>query len=311
MNDILEKIRNILSQLGFDNLCNETVIGNNTVYTNVSVNEVQTGSKEFFYHVSMSTIIINRKAHKEQEQTLYNTNTSQGKKNYKFDKNGRYKGSEESQDPNQKEHQGYSEELEEFFTFADPINDPIALDTTTIYKPQIIISTDSIIFSILEKSGVYKEENRGLIDGIQYLLNESDASNLEGGAMDYAGGGEHFIDTNGATFYITKTKSGTVAHNGYNYGNFLWGAGANALGIPEWMAKLGAHYNNYVNDPYHKGKLDSKDDQYSIGLGYEWKRKSKWEKAFEKLSFEEKRKIYIKETNGTTNIWVLDIWNVE
>jgi len=37
-------------------------------------------------------------------------------------------------------------------------------------------------------------------------------------------------------------------------------------------ASGGAHYNNYFNDPIHKGTLDSKDDQYSITLGYEWKK---------------------------------------
>ena len=36
------------------------------------------------------------------------------------------------------------------------------------------------------------------------------------------------------------------------------------------MAKAAAHANNFVNDPAHKGKLDSKDDQYSIGVGYNW-----------------------------------------
>lgn len=70
-------------------------------------------------------------------------------------------------------------------------------------------------------------------------------------------------------------ESGNVAHNNYNFGNFLWGAGANALGFWEGTARLGAHWNNYRNDPKNKGKLDSTDDQYSIHLGFEWEKPKK------------------------------------
>ena len=31
--------------------------------------------------------------------------------------------------------------------------------------------------------------------------------------------------------YITQTASGAVAHNNYNFVNFLWGAGAGKLGF--------------------------------------------------------------------------------
>jgi len=75
----------------------------------------------------------------------------------------------------------------------------------------------------------------------------------------------------GKTLYVTKTKKdGYVAHNGYNFGNFLWGAGANALGVPMSLARFGAHLNNFFNDPKYKGHLDSKDDQYSIKAGFNW-----------------------------------------
>jgi len=68
--------------------------------------------------------------------------------------------------------------------------------------------------------------------------------------------------------YITQTESGAVAHNNYNFGNFLWGAGANKLGFSLFTARLGAHINSLL-DPHYK-RFDSKDDQYSIGLGYKW-----------------------------------------
>ena len=43
----------------------------------------------------------------------------------------------------------------------------------------------------------------------------------------------------------------------------------NALGFIKLTAKLGAH----IFTIRKHGELDSKDDQLSIKLGYEWKRK--------------------------------------
>jgi hypothetical protein len=89
--------------------------------------------------------------------------------------------------------------------------------------------------------------------------------------MDYSVNPNNHIDTHGTTLYITNTSiDGNIAHNGYNFSNFLWGAGANALGIPEFEAKMGAQLNNYYLDPLHKGTWDSVDDQFSIGVGYNW-----------------------------------------
>lgn len=43
------------------------------------------------------------------------------------------------------------------------------------------------------------------------------------------------------------------------------------LGIPYPIAKLCAHLNNFFFDPDSKWHLDSKDDQFSIKLGYQWR----------------------------------------
>jgi hypothetical protein len=58
--------------------------------------------------------------------------------------------------------------------------------------------------------------------------------------------------------YLTETKSGAIAHNNKNFGNFLWGAGASRLGFSEGVAKMGAHYNNYFKDPVHKVQIPVK-----------------------------------------------------
>lgn len=77
------------------------------------------------------------------------------------------------------------------------------------------------------------------------------------------------MDTN--SLFVTNIAERYVAHNTYNFGNFLWGAGAATLGIPMPIAQFGAHIYSLFFDPYHKGQFDSSDDQLSIKLGYQWK----------------------------------------
>ncbi len=181
-----------------------------------------------------------------------------------------------------------------FVDFVDPINDPKAIDNAGSGK--IIFVTDDYIYQTLENSGVYNKGNQGVIAGSKYLLNERDASSIKGnGNMDYTGNGRNNIDISPTTLYITQTRSGNFAHNAYNFGNFLWGAGANALGISEEMARIGAHVNNYLWDPKHKGTWDSKDDQFSIILGYEWRYVSTIEKIIMR-NYKQQREKYIRET---------------
>ena len=164
--------------------------------------------------------------------------------------------------------------------FADPENDPKAIDDKTITNLSVI--PNYVIDNELKKSGVYDEKNQN--SKYSYLNNESNASSPNGtGKLDFV---THDLDmlTNtdkkknlvipfsSSTLYVTMTDTGNVAHNNYNFGNFLWGAAANALGVPETVGRSAAHYNNYFNDPNHKYTLDSKDDQFSIHLGYEWKK---------------------------------------
>lgn len=159
------------------------------------------------------------------------------------------------------------------FEFADPINDPEAIDHGKIDQVQIV--TDEQISEILTKSGVEDKNNKA--NKYSYILIESNSSNIDGnGYMDYVATGLY----QGATIskytnylFVTNTNGKLFAHNTYNFGNFLWGAGASALGIPYPIAKLGAHLHNYFSDPNSKRHLDSKDDQLSIKLGYLWQKR--------------------------------------
>ena len=58
---------------------------------------------------------------------------------------------------------------------------------------------------------------------------------------------------------------GLVAHDKFNFGNYLWGIAIHKLGISYPIGVLGAHIDNMI---HHWGALDSNDDQYSIRLGY-------------------------------------------
>ena len=165
------------------------------------------------------------------------------------------------------------ETLNYTFDFVDPINDPKAIDNGLINK--ILSLKNEQISDVLSKSGVYNIH--GVKDKYSFIYRESNANNIEGdGRMDYVINGQ--INNVPIVLYedylfITDTQGQKYAHNTYNFGNFLWGAGADALGIPYFMVKIGSNINNYLNDPYSKGQLDSKDDQLSIKLGFQWNEK--------------------------------------
>jgi RHS repeat-associated protein len=159
--------------------------------------------------------------------------------------------------------------------FSDPVNDPKAIDNGDITN--LVFVSNKAITNVLSKSGVYVKKNQD--NKYTFVQNESSVSNIEGsGKMDYV---THYLDlmTNrdlkkSKGLYVFTPSvlfvNGNVAHNNNNFGNFLWGAGASALGIPCFVARAGAHYNNYFLDPNNKGKLDSDDDQFSIQLGHAW-----------------------------------------
>ena len=155
------------------------------------------------------------------------------------------------------------------FSFADPKNDPEDI-IKGIIKRAVMVG-DETINEALSNAGVFKEENQNNKTG--YIITESNEANTNGeGKMDFSM--THSITIDGKMqpiradeLYITRTNKGNVGHNQMNFGNFLWGAGANALGFTLFQAKVGAHLNSISTD---WREPDSKDDQYSITLGYKW-----------------------------------------
>lgn len=154
--------------------------------------------------------------------------------------------------------------------FADTEHDPPSINSGT----KLVFVSNKEIEKLLSNAGAMSISHQGLIQGIRYLWNESNNSLLRGnGNLDFVGSGRYGIDPDSNLLYVTESyEIGMVAHNAYNYGNFLWGAAAHELKVPLFIARLGAHFNNYYYDSSNKGTLDSKDDQFSIMAGYRWKK---------------------------------------
>jgi hypothetical protein len=73
------------------------------------------------------------------------------------------------------------------------------------------------------------------------------------------------VDVTPFLFYVEG-----VAHNWFNFGNFLFAAAGAALGFNIAEISAGAQYNSLFNGKKngYSAQLDSEDDQFSIGLGY-------------------------------------------
>lgn len=146
--------------------------------------------------------------------------------------------------------------------FADQEHDPELIG----YGTRATLVRQDTIRSSLEREGAFEAANHGFFRGCRYLIKASHY----GGQLDFAKNGRHGIAPN--VFYLTQTvPEGLVAHNCFNYGNFLWGAAAREAGVPLWVARLGAHFNNFFLSPDTQGSFDAPDDQFSIAAGYHWR----------------------------------------
>ncbi len=112
-------------------------------------------------------------------------------------------------------------------------------------------------------------DNLSLSSALEYAFKEG-----KNGTMDFMSQGNGPIqkklkDMGKITLFLPQDGS-NLAHDCWNYGNYLWGAGMQSrLHVPYLIDAAGAHYNNWrfpnIEEPGH---LDSIDDQYSIALGY-------------------------------------------
>ena len=145
--------------------------------------------------------------------------------------------------------------------FADPEYDPnhVGPGCRAVLVPQEYIT------GAMDNCGAEHAAHKGLFPGCWFLLKNSSY----GGTLDFAVRPEYGISSN--TYYLTYTeKEGSLAHNHFNFGNFLWGASAREMGVPLWVTCLGSHFNNFFLSPDSRFQLDSADDILSIRAGHHW-----------------------------------------
>jgi len=172
------------------------------------------------------------------------------------------------------------------FDFADPENDVNSALENPDFRVQIV--GDKEIKEILGESGVndyasalkeipwYMPGRSMLKLGLacEYLSTHSNAGTNPDDSQTLDFTCRLFLNDN--ILYVTKVGKRYTGHNGHNYGNFLWGASAQMLGVPLLITLGGAHFNNrFISKDENGGKWDSPDDQLSISLGHKWARRHK------------------------------------
>ena len=146
-------------------------------------------------------------------------------------------------------------------SFADPVGDPLAIGPET----RALVAGEEFVSEAMQICGAGEAVHHGLLGGCLYLLRNSGY----GGLLDFAVREEYGISP--AIYYLTDNlREGSLAHNRFNFGNYLWGASARETGVPLWLARLGAHISNFLFSPDCRGSLDTPDDQLSICAGFHW-----------------------------------------
>ena len=145
--------------------------------------------------------------------------------------------------------------------FADPKYDPRHVGPGS----RAVLVPKEYITGAMDSCGAEHAARKGLFPGCWFLLKNSSY----GGTLDFAVRPEYGISSH--TYYLTYTeKEGCLAHNHFNFGNFLWGASAREMGVPLWVTCLGSHFNIFFLSPDSRFHLDSADDILSIRAGHHW-----------------------------------------
>ena len=92
------------------------------------------------------------------------------------------------------------------------------------------------------------------------------AKESKGGKLDFVN--EQYIQDRPNFLFITSNNGRYLAHDAWNFGNYLWGAAMRKIGIPYLTAVCGAHFQNFFMDSDNRWHFDSIDDQRSIFEGY-------------------------------------------
>jgi hypothetical protein len=170
----------------------------------------------------------------------------------------------------------------EEFRFADPVEDVRQIKKGIIRYLRPV--TEAEILKLLTDAGVFDyskktahtswsrrydyiiREGRGA-QRLDFSTNPKGMRQIAKPETNYVSvpNGVQAVDVTPFLFYVEG-----VAHNWFNFGNFLFGAAGATLGFNAAEIAAGAQYNSLVNNEEngYAAQLDSEDDQFSIGLGY-------------------------------------------
>lgn len=164
----------------------------------------------------------------------------------------------------------------EEFIFADPVNDIKAIKLGIIRSLRPVEEQE--ILRLLSEAGAFDAKNKvpaSVSDGrYDYVKREGKSFHKFDFAMVQI---PKIVKINMLAthesrivpflFYIDG-----VAHNFFNFGNFLFGAAGAALGLKLGELLAGAHWNSLTAEDEvngYKKQLDTSDDQFSIRKGFE------------------------------------------
>ena len=201
-----------------------------------------------------------------------------GRKNLNFDQDGRFKGITHDNwwhnlwfgTRGVKYHKDGSKRYFKFASDEDAqniINHEKKGEPTHLFE----ISKRQII-EYANKAGAYSEDNAN--HNMDFMATQA----VGGGSLDFSVGPllEDYQkygasgDAVAPSLVYFLPEGDNVAHNQFNFGNFLYGFSGRQLGVALSMLKIGGHINSLVNSAQngYKPQLDSSDDQYSIEKGY-------------------------------------------
>ena len=164
------------------------------------------------------------------------------------------------------------------FTFADDrycerfrkMDDlEITMENSTIKDPDqklfntVVLVNPRYIESKINASGANKWYRRYIAYiGVGYALSQSRGDN---GKLDFVN--DQQIQSLPNSLFVTTVDGMSVAHDSWNFGNFLWGAAMASMNISPILVFLGSNADNFI---HHFPHFDSADDQNSIWMGYRY-----------------------------------------
>ena len=128
---------------------------------------------------------------------------------------------------------------------------------------RIKIISDEYIQKELKRSGVNIIKYLPSLVKLAYVYGESRHGGI--GRLDFVNN-INKSESSGQLF-VTTVNGISIAHDHFNFGNFLWGAAMRWLGIEYNIVFLGSNVDNMI---HNQGEMDSIDDQISIMHGYSY-----------------------------------------